>query len=548
MRYRVPVVYVAFPVMAAFIIPSPLHAYQFILLTAVAILLVFSARHILRSRFRKSVQKVIGESEKRQVRIEKPQIRKPPGKIDPLHHFSGSGIPRNSEVLRLLRDHSTTSKRKALYTIGKYNMAGLIDEVCQCLGNPSLEPDAEHVLGTFGERSVLPLKRFYESNPENINAQKCTLRIMGTVMNNESNTFLFNALWSGSRELKETAAIVLESTGFMPGGSDREKMDQLISEVTGIIAWDTGARINLEKNRNAFLLGRISDDLARWQSYLFTLLSISYGRGHAETIRLLLDEGSETSLSLAAGVIDNLISPPVSQQVAASLTILSDKARLKKLRRWFPGEEMSYENLCEAVINRDYNLLDLWTKACTLRYMPEIRTPAMTESASALLFSPEEIMREESARLMARTNRELYWSVSERLADPLKRRLDTIVMGKLEQEDLVFNKVSFLAEHLKGIPERHLLSLSGNMVFAREYLGTPLHQDCIIWPVRSMGPRAYLHYSMQKDISENLPGSNEPCYFLSLSSLEEFSNHTPGYAAEITGYIRSIQQLKTFNK
>jgi hypothetical protein len=543
MRDRVSVVYVASPVIVAFIIPSPLHAYQVILLAAVAVLLICGARYILRSRFRKSVLKMIEESEKRKVRVIKAEVRKPSRKVEVKHQFSGSGIPRNSEVLKLLHHHSTGSKRDALYTIGRYGMAGLIDEVCQSLGNPSIEYDAENVLGTFGERAVIPLKKFYDSTPENINARQCVLRIMGTVRNTESNMFLFNALWSGSRELKETAARALESTGFMPEGSDRERIDRLISDVTGFIAWDTSARITLEMNRDVFLLERISDDLARWQLFLFSLLSISYGQGHAETIRLLLDEGSEASLSLAAGFIDKLIPPPVSKQVAASL-IRSGKVRLKKLRRWFPGEEMAYESLCESIINRDYNLLDLWTKACTLRYMPEIRTPAMAETASALLFSPEEIMREESARLMARTNRELYWSVSERLADPLKRRLDTIVMGKLEQEDLVFNKVTFLSGHLKGIPERQLLSLSGNMVFAREYLGTPLHQDCIIWPVRSMGQKAFLHNSMQKDIPEALPGSNEPCYFLSLSSLEEFSNHYPGHEAEIMEYIRNIQQVK----
>jgi hypothetical protein len=542
MRDRVPVLFVTSPVITAFVIPSRLHAYEIVLLMAVVVLLIFSARYILRSRFRKSVLTMIEESGRKAKGI-KTEIRKPQAKFDIKQYFSGSGIPRNSEVLKLLRHHSTGSKRGAIYIIEKYGLTGLIDEVCQCLGNPSLEADAEYVLGAFGERSVVPLKQFYDSAPENIYARQCVLRIMGTIRNNESNTFLFNALWSDSRELKEAAASALESTGFMPEGSDRERLDQLISDITGIIAWDTAARITLEKNRDIFLLERISDDLTRWQNFLFSLLSISYGQSHAETIRLLLDEGSEASLSLAAGFIGNLVSPVVSRQVAASL-ILSGTARFKKLRHWFPLRKMSYESLCDSVINRDYNLLDLWTKACTLRYMPEIRTPAMAETASSLLFSPEEIMREESARLMARTNRELYWSVSDRIADPLKRRLDTIVMGKLEQEELVFNKVIFLAGHLKGIPERQLLSLSGNLVFAREYLGTPLQQDCIIWPVRGTGQHAYIQYSIQKDFTGTRPGSNEPCYFLSLSSLEEFSNHHPGYTAEIMEYIGNIQQIK----
>ena len=69
-----------------------------------------------------------------------------------------------------------------------------------------------------------------------------------------------------------------------------------------------------------------------------------------------------------------------------------------------------YKSLLEDIINCDYNLISVWTKACTLKSITEIEEEDLAESVVALLFSPEQILREESARLIARSGRELYRS------------------------------------------------------------------------------------------------------------------------------------------
>ena len=56
-------------------------------------------------------------------------------------------------------------------------------------------------------------------------------------------------------------------------------------------------------------------------------------------------------------------------------------------------------------------------QSLTLRSISRIEGDEMAESVTALLFSPEEIIQEESANLIARSNPELYMSASQRIPD-----------------------------------------------------------------------------------------------------------------------------------
>ncbi len=125
------------------------------------------------------------------------------------------------------------------------------------------------------------------------------------------------------------------------------------------------------------------------------------------------------------------------------------------------------KSLFEDIINCDYNLISVWTKACTLRSIAEIEEEDLGESVVALLFSPEELLREESARLIARSGKELYKTTSERIPEATRKQLDKIIAGEITEKELVFEKVRFLTSCFKEIKEDELLFLADKMLFAR---------------------------------------------------------------------------------
>jgi ATP/ADP translocase len=452
--------------------------------------------------------------------------------------LAGSRIPQTTEILRLLRDNSLESKRTAILIIGKFRLKDMLTEVCGCLSIPVLETDAISVLSSFGPDASQELIRFYVASSGNINTSRAILRMLARTGTSESAAFLFSRLWSNSRILRETAAEGLLACGFSPSVEERDKLQQMISDTIGLMTWNLSAKVCLEKNNEPELLHIFMKDMVRWKRFFFNLLSIAYDPGSISKIRENLESETVESGNFALEMIDIVIDESIKPKVIALLDIVPDEDKLKTLYQFYPGEVPSVTKLKEDIINRDYNLINLWTKACTVRNIEAIKGESMAETVSALLFSPEILLQEEAVRLISRSDKNLYISVSSRIPDSTRKRLDKIVNGEMRKDELMFEKVSFLSECFANIPEDELITLTGTMTcFGEGGKTSSFSEDCIIWNVNdSTDNKAIIHYSGTAGHGKALPG-NTSGYYLPLASIEEFRNHYPDISGQLLAYI-----------
>jgi AAA family ATP:ADP antiporter len=457
--------------------------------------------------------------------------------------LSGKRSPQTTEILRLFRDNSIESKRLAVFMIGRFKLTDMLPEVCECLNIPGLEEDASAVLRSIGSKAAEELMRFYLVASGNTNTSKTILRLLGKTATRESTSFLFSRLWSNSRQLKEVTLKCLIECDFRPAMEDKDRLHQYISDVIGLMTWNLSAKISLEKANDQFLPGVMKKEIQRWERFLFNVLSVTYDSGSITKIRENLERETVESVNYALEMIDIVIDDAIKPKLISLLDINNDEDKLKNLYQFFPGEVPSYLKLIEDIINRDYNFLSLWTKSCTLRNLPDIEGDDLTESVVALLFSPEYIIQEESARLIARSSRELYRSASQRIPVTVKMRLDKIVEGITHENELLFEKVQFLAKCFEGINEDELLPLAGAMKYINNYqTETELfHNDCLIWTLseKSQVPKAHVQYTEKLKLQgAKFAGlENESYYILPLAAVEEFHFQFPDRSFEILNYM-----------
>lgn len=453
--------------------------------------------------------------------------------------LSGGRVPKPTEVLRLLRDSSTESKKLAVYMIGKFKLSDMLTEVCECLNIPCLETDASAVLSSFGDMASTAMIRFYGSSSGSIHTSRAILILLGRIRNEESTQFLFTQLWSNSRILKEIAAKCLIEVDFKPSDEEKDRLHQLISEIAGLMTWNLSARVCLEKNNDDYLLQILNKDISRWKTFLFNVMSVTYDSAAIKKIKENLENDTVESGNFALEMIDIVIDEAIKPKIIALLDFISDEEKLKNLWHFFPGEIPQYDKLLEDIVNRDYNMIDLWTKACALRSLQNIKGSRMAESASALLFSPEDILQQEAAKLIARSDKNLYRSVSQRIPNATRERLDRIIDGRTDTAELVFEKIQFLTKCFAEVPAHELILLSETMVYVADVKsGFSASGDCIIWPLpkQDNGNEVYIHHQKAQDHFYT-PDGNSRCYFLPLSSVVEFRNHFPERSAEIINYI-----------
>jgi ATP/ADP translocase len=455
--------------------------------------------------------------------------------------LAGNTLPQSTEILRLLRDNSVDSKRFGLYLIGRFGIREMLNEVCECLNVPPLKTDAASVISSFNGEAAPELIRYCSANPDNVETGALALRLLGKIRSKESSSYLFSRLWSGYRIIREIAVKGLLETGFRPSAEEKDKLHQLISDIVGLITWNLAAKICLTRNNNPVLLHEFEKDNGRWRTFLFSLLSIAYDRVSVEKIRENLDKDTVESGNFALEMIDLVVDESVKPKIIALLDTVPDEVKIKNLWHFFPGEVPAYEKLLEDIINRDYNLIDIWTKAYTLRHLQGLSGDTIAESASALLFSPEVVIREEALNLIMRSGNNEYSAVSPRVPGMIRNRLDQIVNGGVPVFDLLFEKNLFLSVRFRNVPEEHLLLLSERMVYA-PHLDGNLAEDCIVWPLDDDSDKPLIHYN--HDSAAGLPGKmmNAPFYLLSLASVEEFCNQFPDSSPGILSYIENKEE------
>ena len=457
--------------------------------------------------------------------------------------LSGSRMPQTTEILRLLRDKSVESRKVAIYMIGKFHLTDLLSEVCVCMNIPGLTKDAYEVLKTFGSDAEDVLFSYYLVTSGNTKLSKTILQLLGENCTGETIGFMFSRLWSNSRLLKETAVKCLIDCKFKPSEEEKKRLDQLISEVIGSITWNLSAKIALERDSDKFILDKINGEIDRWNKFLYNILSITYNSGAIDMILENIAIGTFESVAYALEMTNVLVSDSIKPELISLLDVMPDEDKVMNLFQFFPGEIPVRKKLLENLINCDYNLISLWTKACTLRSITRIEDDDMAESVTALLFSPEELIQEESANLISRSNPDLYLSASHRISDSIKSRLDKIIDGTAVKEEFLFEKMQFLSKIFGVIAEDEMLSLAGELKFIksfdREYFLSS--ERCIIWPVFGDKESNEVHVVFEGEIERLIrkyeSGYNLSFYFLPLSAVEEFHFQFPEKSFEVLRYI-----------
>ena len=99
----------------------------------------------------------------------------------------------------------------------------------------------------------------------------------------------------------------LLENNFKPSEDERKRLDQLASDVIGILTWNLSAKISLERDNDHFLLDKINKETARWDSFLFNVLSIIYGSGPINRIRQSMTDRTIVGASVTDQLAKNLI-------------------------------------------------------------------------------------------------------------------------------------------------------------------------------------------------------------------------------------------------
>jgi hypothetical protein len=456
--------------------------------------------------------------------------------------LAGTRYPHTTEILRLLRDMSPDLKRLALFLIGKFKMTDMIQDVCECLNIAEIQEDAVSVLIGFGSSAEQELERCYLSTAGNVNTNRIVLRILSEI---SPSGFFADRLWSSSRQVKEYVLTTLLDKEYTPNQSETERLKKEIIETYNVLAWIVSAQISLA-DKNKALFDEMHSEYYRWKNFLHELLILTYNKAVSDNKREPDNskDDSNVSITRVAEIFFNSKSNGGSNYDPGNYQKI-----FKKLQRYLSCEVPDYRNLLEYIINCDYNLLSIWTKASALRSISGIDDENLSQSAIALLFSPEALLREEAARLISRSDKELYTAVYNRIPELTRRNLDRIINETMDEKEFIFQKVRFLSSCFKELNEEELINLAQNTSFiSSESNGNlSLEGESLIWIFREEGsdPEVVINYDLSDNPDTVIEEKNPQwsfCYVLPLKCVTEFKFQYPESSFWIFKYIDNKEE------
>lgn len=370
--------------------------------------------------------------------------------------------PQPSSLLSTLRDGSPASKRAAIVLIGKHRITDMVPEVCELAARPDTAIDAMAVLERIGSASYSEIVRVFLRSSGNPIMMKNLLTIMGRACYAEASGFIYQMLRTNSRTVRRLAAEILIDKKYRVPENELDRMHQLISEIAGVLTWHIQAMVALGKSGNSILHSAAGREMKWWYDFLFMLLKISYDSHQITRIRENLDAGTVESVNFALEMIDIVIDESVKAKVAACVDLIPDEDKLKTLHHFYPGFVPDYNDLVIELINRDYNLTSVWTKAIAVRSLSEQNLPAGAElTLSSLLFSPNMLLVEEAARVLAEKSPSTLAGIRYRLPGSSVEVVESVAGGKRGTEGFLFEKTCLLKSCLPEIPEDDLVYLAG---------------------------------------------------------------------------------------
>lgn len=457
--------------------------------------------------------------------------------------LAGNRMPQTTEILKLLKVNSAESKRIAVNMIGKFRITDLIYFVCESVGFPGLTTDSYVVLRSFGASADDEMEKYFLNTSGNIRLSKTILRLLSESCSKKSVSFLFLRLWSNSRVLRESAARSLIICKFRPSETEKSRLENLITETINQITWNLSAQISLKKINKDELSYQINLENERLKSFLFNLLSVTYDPGFVREVTENIQGNDPEKINLAIEIMKLTMEETVREQLISFFIPVSEGSKFKRLSAFHPCETKDQRKLFVEILNRDYNLTGLFTKACVLRNIEMIEGSEMAESLTALLFSPEQLICEETANLISRTNPGLYYSVSERLPAPVKRKLDKIAEKNYNTKELLYEKMLFLAEFFQRSPDDSLLYLATELKYVKDLSGwDPGEEKYFRWNLQGNKlPKAQL--LMDGESATLIRGTSEKqgdFYYLTIDSLLDYYYYFLDESSEVVRYLDQL--------
>jgi len=360
-------------------------------------------------------------------------------------------------LISLLKDRDIDVKKAAIHTARKVQK----DETWSILINEMVSNDFRHeaiaALIEAGENILDTLEiNFHRANQSRL-VRLMIIQIYGRIGSLKAIDLLWKKIEYPDKNIVEQVLYALSYCNFTAKDEKARTIIQMIETEIGYASWNQAALTEISDTPYNFqLIQALKEELKYNFDTLFQLLSLVYDVQSVALVRENVESEISENKVYAIELLDIFISKSLKPMLFPLLDDLSVSERMNQLQSYYPRKKLDSIEVLEHIINSDFNHLNRWTKACAIYSLAQTSNAPVNNTLLAHLFNPEELLRETAAYAVRRKDKALYYQISERVNEKLKRDLERVfepinISKKLDEEKdpkilLIIEKVFFLKE------------------------------------------------------------------------------------------------------
>jgi len=408
--------------------------------------------------------------------------------------------PQTAILVALLRDFEPRVKIEAIKLIEEYKKVELAPALVDLLSSDLYVNHTYHTLISLGEDALDSLDLYFYKTGIEVQTLIRIVRIFGKIRGEKAIQYLLTKLGYPKREVILETIRSLRFCSYKSTEEDLVRLNQVIENVIETTAWNLTASASIiEEEVGLDLKEAIQEELTSNFDLIFELLSLSYEPRSIFQIRENLESGTSEGVNFALELLDLVVAEELKPRLFPLLDDITLDEKIKLLQNFFPLQKMESRELLYAIVNRDYNKINNWTKACALKAFWKVNLKEIKDDLTAQLFNPDPLLRGVAARLIHKTDPEKYAEILLRLPEEIRDELRKIIERDTDEHHLLFSKIQYFRKsaEFKKIPglELYYLAHRFELVSYQAESEIPIDEvisrDLYFWIIKgSLGIRA----------------------------------------------------------
>jgi len=332
------------------------------------------------------------------------------------------------------------------------------------LNTPAYYPYAFESLIKIGDPALTYLEQaFLFPDADNILLSRI-VRIYGKIGSAAAIDHLLGKLENQNRTVVRQTLLALREAKFQATPGNINRILNNIVRLINMMSWNFASYASIAKSSRFRLLQEaFESEIADNYIILYHLLSLAYNPTSIANIKNLLIEGSDTDISYAVELLDQIVNEEIKQVFFPVVENISIKERFRQLQYFFHAVRESPDELIQDIINRDFNMVSLYVKACAIYSLPILKKKEASLELVASIFHPNQLIRETAASVMEQIEPMRLESVYARLDPAWVNEIKSSLSHTGNHIPyLLLHRIRFIKScpNMKGISEDILLEIS----------------------------------------------------------------------------------------